>query len=304
MMGCELCPRRCGVDRSECHGYCGQSDKIKIARAAPHMWEEPCISGKNGSGTVFFCGCTLSCVYCQNAAISWHRCNDIGVTVTPERLAEMFLELERKGVHNINLVTPTMFAYGISDALDIAHGMGLSLPTVYNTSGYELPEALDIMGERIDIYMPDFKYITPETAAKYSGAEDYPKHAAASLSHMVKRIGGAVFGGDGMMKRGIIVRHLLLPGRLAESLRVLDYLFSEYGNSIYYSIMSQYTPVESLDRVKYPELARRVTTYEYKKLIDHAVSLGITNGFIQSGSAAKESFIPDFSADSDAMRRR
>ncbi len=260
------------------------------------MWEEPCISGKNGSGTVFFCGCTLGCVYCQNAAIS--RGKDVsGVTVTPSGLAEIFISLEEKGVHNINLVTPTMFSHKVSEAVDIARAGGLTLPIVYNTSGYELTSVLDIMGERIDIYMPDFKYISPDLSAKYSGAADYPVHAKVSLSHMVKKIGEAVFDADGMMKRGVMVRHLLLPGALKESMRVLEYLFSEYANSIYYSIMSQYTPTAFLDEGKYPELSRRVTTYEYNKLTDYAVSLGISNGFIQDGSAAKESFIPFFGAD-------
>ena len=296
MSGCNLCPRTCGIDRVTARGFCGQGAEIKIARAAPHMWEEPCISGKNGSGTVFFCGCTLGCVYCQNAAIS--RGKEVsGVTVTPAHLAEIFISLESKGVHNINLVTPTMFSPKIAQAVDIARVSGLTLPIVYNTSGYELTTALDIMGERIDVYMPDFKYISADLAEKYSFADDYPTHAKASLSHMVKKIGESEFTADGMMKRGIIVRHLLLPGALKESMKVLEYLFSEYGNSIYYSIMSQYTPTSFLDKNKYPELSRRVTTYEYEKLIDHAVSLGISNGFVQDGSAAKESFIPFFGAD-------
>ncbi len=296
MSSCNLCPRKCFVDRSTKLGFCGQAKQIKIARAAPHKWEEPCISGKNGSGTVFFCGCTLGCVYCQNAAISRGR-EENGVTVTPSRFAEIFISLEEKGVHNINLVTPTMFSPQIAEAVDIARAKGLTLPIVYNTSGYELPSALDIMGDRIDVYMPDFKYISADLSAKYSSADDYSMHARTSLSHMVKKIGESVFDNDGMMRRGVIVRHLLLPGMLKESMRVLDYLFSEYGNCIYYSIMSQYTPTAFLDKNKYPELARRVTTYEYNKLVDYALSLGITNGFIQDGGAARESFIPFFGAD-------
>ena len=293
-MRCELCPRKCGVDRTNTVGYCGQTNEISISRAAPHMWEEPCISGVNGSGTVFFCGCTLGCVYCQNAAISRGGVQNAGVKVTSEKLAQVFIALQAEGVHNINLVTPTMFTSGIAEAVDVARTDGLTLPVVYNTSGYERTEALDIMGERIDIYMPDFKYLSSELSAKYSHAADYPKHAAASLAHMVKRIGEAAFDADGMMTRGVIVRHLLLPGGLAESKRVLEYLFGEYGNSITYSIMSQYTPTSSLDRDRYPELSRRITTYEYNKLTEYALSLGIKNGFIQSGSAAKESFIPEF----------
>ncbi len=296
MMGgrCRLCPRECDVDRENTVGYCEQSNKIKIARAAPHMWEEPCISGGNGSGTVFFCGCTLGCVYCQNYAIS--RCgeSDKGTEVSVERLAAIFLELEASGVHNINLVTPTMFAPDISNAIDAARSRGLALPIVYNTSGYESEQGIASVADKIDIYLPDFKYISADIAKKYSHAEDYPEYAKASLKYMTERIGAAQFDVDGMMTRGVIVRHLLLPGQLAESKRVLDYLFSEYGNSIYYSIMSQYTPVAALDAKKYPELNRRVMTYEYQKLIEYAVGLGIKNGFIQDGSAAKESFIPQF----------
>lgn len=292
--GCRLCPRECGVDRTAMLGWCGQSDKIKIARAAPHMWEEPCISGSNGSGTVFFCGCTLGCVYCQNYAIS--RCgeSDKGTVVSVERLAEIFLELQEKGVHNINLVTPTMFAPSVAMAIDVSRERGLAIPIVYNTSGYESERGIAAIADKIDIYLPDFKYISSDVAKGYSHAEDYPTHAKASLKYMTEQIGTVQFDADGMMTRGVIVRHLLLPGQLAESKRVLEYLFSEYENRIYYSIMSQYTPVSALDTDKFPELNRRVTTYEYQKLIEHAMALGITNGFMQDGSAAKESFIPQF----------
>ncbi len=258
------------------------------------MWEEPCLSGKNGSGTVFFCGCTLGCVYCQNAAISRGDAQTLGKMVSVGELADIFLRLQKIGVHNINLVTPTMFSPDIRTAIDVARASGLTLPIVYNTSGYETLEGLSYVSDKIDVYLPDFKYLSPELSKKYSRAEDYPVYASASLAYMVKRVGEAQFDTDGIMKRGVIVRHLLLPGQLTESKRVLDYLFSEYGNDIYYSLMSQYTPMSTLDAEKYPELARRVTTYEYQKLVDHALALGIKNGFIQDGSAAKESFIPDF----------
>lgn len=293
MSECRLCPRRCGVDRTKTVGFCGQNEEIRISRAAPHMWEEPCISGERGSGTVFFCGCTLGCVYCQNYRIS-RRSEEKYTPVTSGRLAEILLELQKTGVHNINLVTPTMFVPKIADAIDTARAGGLTLPVVYNTSGYELPETLDIMGERIDIYLPDFKYLPADLAKKYSFAEDYPEHAARSLDHAVNRIGKAVFDEDGMMRRGVIVRHLLLPGQVKESMALLDRLFALYGNDIYYSLMSQYTPTAGLDGNRYPELRRRVTTYEYDKLVDHALNLGITNAFIQDGTSAKESFIPAF----------
>ena len=294
MKKCELCPRKCGVDRIAQRGYCGQTNEIRIARAAPHMWEEPCISGKNGSGTVFFCGCTLGCVYCQNAAISRESSVERGEIVSISELADIFMQLQNDGVHNINLVTPTMFAPNISEAIDLARSHGLTLPIVYNTGGYETSEGLSHVAHKIDIYLPDFKYVSPDTAKKHSCAEDYPQYAKESLAYMTKKLGTAQFDKDGMMQRGIIVRHLLLPGQLAESKRVLDYLFNEYGNDVYYSLMSQYTPVAALDSAKHPELARRVTTYEYDKLVEYALALGIKNGFTQSRNAAKESFIPEF----------
>ena len=293
-MKCELCPRKCGIDRTASTGFCGQTDKIRISRAAPHMWEEPCISGTGGSGTVFFIGCTLGCVYCQNSAISRKNAAGRGIELTPAELATVFVRLQEKGVHNINLVTPTMFADKIADAVDSARDNGLRLPIVYNTSGYELTSALDIMQKRIDFYMPDFKYISEDISRRYSGCPDYPVYAKSSLAHMVKRIGEAEFDGNGMMTRGVIVRHLLLPGQLEESKRVVAYLYSEYGNSIYYSLMSQYTPTSALDKERYPELARKVTTYEYRKLIDFAANLGIRNGFVQRKGTAEESFIPEF----------
>lgn len=289
---CELCPRKCRVDRRTSVGYCHEGAEPRAARAALHMWEEPCISGEEGSGTVFFCGCTLGCVYCQNSRISG---GDVGKTITTERLAEIYLELQAKRANNINLVTPTMFSPHIIASVRLARERGLSLPVVYNTSGYETVERIDALSETVDIWLPDFKYLDPDTAAKYSMARDYPEGAKKALREMVKMTGRAEYDERGMMRKGVIVRHLLLPGKLAESKRVIEYLFSEYGNDITYSLMSQYTPMKTLDKDKYPELARRVTTYEYTKLIDHALSLGITNAFMQDGRPADESFIPEFS---------
>lgn len=289
---CELCPRKCRVDRRTSVGYCHEGAEPRAARAALHMWEEPCISGEEGSGTVFFCGCTLGCVYCQNSRISG---GGAGKTITTERLAEIYLELQAKRANNINLVTPTMFSPHIIASVRLARERGLSLPVVYNTSGYETVERIRAMSETVDIWLPDFKYLDPETAAKYSMARDYPEGSKKALREMVKMTGRAEYDERGMMRKGVIVRHLLLPGKLAESKRVIEYLFSEYGNDITYSLMSQYTPMKTLDKDKYPELARRVTTYEYTKLIDHALSLGITNAFMQDGRPADESFIPEFS---------
>lgn len=297
MTNCNLCPRKCSVNRTSALGYCGQTNEIRVARAAPHMWEEPCISGKSGSGTVFFCGCTLGCVYCQNAAISRAHSTKNGKCVTIEQLSDIFINLQNQGVHNINLVTPTMFAIDIAEAIKLARGRGLSLPVIYNTSGYESSDVLERISETIDIYLPDFKYVSSELSAKYSHVTDYPKYAADSLDFMVKRIGEAQFDKDGMMTRGVIVRHLLLPGHLDESRGVLDFLFARYGNSIFYSLMNQYTPMPTLDTELYPELSRKVTTYEYQKLINYAQTLGIRNGFIQDGGTAKESFIPAFNGD-------
>lgn len=285
----------CKVNRDSERGFCGQTNEIRVARAALHMWEEPCISGKTGSGTVFFCGCNLGCVYCQNGSIS--KGGTAGKIISVERLAEIYLELEAKGAANINLVTPTMFALSAADAVTKARKSGLKVPIVYNSSGYERCEIIDEVSDRIDIFLPDFKYISSEIAAKYSFAADYPKFASKAIAEMVKNTGEAVFDDGGMMKKGVIIRHLLLPGQLRESIKVIDYLFSEYGNSVKYSLMSQYTPPKFPDCFKYPELTRRVTTYEYNKLIDHALSIGVKNAYIQDGRSARESFIPEFNCE-------
>ena len=290
---CELCPRRCRVDRSKSRGFCGQSDEPMLARAALHMWEEPCISGEEGSGTVFFCGCTLGCAYCQNADIS-RSGSERGKAVSSEEMSEIFLRLQREMANNINLVTPTMFTPHIIEAVALSRSKGLKIPIVYNTSGYERAEVISRLAGTIDVWLPDFKYLSPDLSEKYSRAADYPESAKSALREMVRLSGGCRFDSRGIMTRGVIVRQLLLPGQLKESKRVIGYLFGEYGNDVYYSLMSQYTPVAALDRQKYPELARRVTTYEYDKLIEYALSLGITHAYIQEGGAAKESFIPSF----------
>ena len=256
------------------------------------MWEEPCVSGSEGSGTIFFCGCTLGCVYCQNSDISRTRVS--GRVVTAERLAQIFVDLQSQGANNINLVTPTMFQPHIITAVSIARSLGLALPVLYNTSGYELPERISELVGTVDVWLPDFKYLSHELAKRYSFAANYPEYARAALSKMVELCPTASYDERGIMKRGVIVRHLLLPGQLAESMRVVEYLYSEYQNDICYSLMNQYTPTSGLDHAKYPELSRRVTTYEYNKLVDYALSLGITNAYIQEGGAVGESFIPTF----------
>lgn len=288
---CTLCPRSCGINRTDGQkGRCGMTAELKVARAALHMWEEPPISGKNGSGTVFFSGCPLSCVFCQNSSIS-HEAD--GKYINSSRLAEIFLELQSAGAHNINFVTPTHFVPHIIEALDIAKAKGLSLPVLYNCGGYESVQTLSLLRGYIDIYLPDFKYWSEDIAAKYSLCRDYREKASAALSEMIFQTGGPVFDENGIMKRGTVVRHLVLPGNSKDSMDVIEYLYKTYGNKIYISIMSQYTPMEGIKEL-FPELARKLTKYEYDKVVNFAADIGVTQGFTQYGSAASESFIPKF----------
>lgn len=293
MNGCELCPRQCQIMRNEGkRGFCGESDEVRLSRAALHMWEEPCISGSEGSGAVFFSGCTLRCVYCQN----FHIANsEIGKVVSIMRLSDIFLELQGQGANNINLVTPTHFVPQIIQALDLARQRGMNLPVVYNTSGYEKVDTLRMLEGYVDIYMPDFKYLDNEHANKYSKAADYPEVAKAALKEMVRQNGMPVFDERGIMKKGVVVRHLLLPGCLRDARKIVKYLYETYGNQIYMSLMNQYTPLETLDREKYPELSKKVSKKAYDVLLDYAIDLGVEQAFIQEGETAKESFIPDFS---------
>ena len=288
---CRLCPKECGADRKNGKtGTCGANDKIKIARASLHRWEEPCLSGDNGSGTVFFSGCNMSCVYCQNSEIS-HK--NKGIVITKERLLKIFFELKEQGAHNINLVTAGHFLPLVLDVVAEAKKQNLGIPFVYNTSGYEKKESLKAAEGLIDIYLPDFKYIDKERAARYSKASDYPDVAMAAIDEMVRQRPTCVFDDKGILKSGVIVRHLLLPSGLTESKKVIKYLYEKYGDNVYISIMSQYTPFGDLD--EFPELLKKASDKEYQKLIDYAINIGITNAFIQEGSSASESFIPDFS---------
>ena len=291
-MNCKLCPRGCGAKREHGNtGFCGETKNIRIARAALHMWEEPCISGEGGSGTVFFTGCTLRCVYCQNHTIST---GDVGKEITVERLAQIFLELQEKKANNINLVTPTHFVPQIIQAIDMAREYGLHLPIVYNTSGYESIETLKMLEGYVDVYLPDFKYLSSEHAKKYSMAADYPDIAKAAIAEMVRQTKAPEFDSRGMMTKGVIVRHLLLPGCLKDAKQIVSYLYSTYGNQIYMSLMNQYTPLGTLDKEKYPELNRKVLESVYDKLVDYAIELGVEQAFIQEGDTAEESFIPPF----------
>ncbi|MGN8887838.1 radical SAM protein [Blautia sp. HCP28S3_G10] len=290
MEECRLCPRNCGADRNAGQkGFCGVSAEVKIARAALHMWEEPCISGKEGSGAVFFSGCALRCRFCQNRAISGGQ---QGKTVPVKRLAEIFLELQEQNANNINLVTAGQFIPQVAEAIILARDQGLKIPVVYNSSGYESLTALKMLEGLVDIYLPDFKYMDPDLAFKYSYAKDYPEVAKEALKEMVRQVGEPEFDDRGMMQRGIIVRHLLLPGHVRDSRNVLKYLIDTYGNRIYISLMNQYTPMPAMKED--PLLSRKVTEREYERLIDYGISLGLENGFIQEGETAIESFIPKF----------
>jgi putative pyruvate formate lyase activating enzyme len=326
---CTLCPRECHVDRTVGkRGYCKVSDELVVARAALHMWEEPCISGSEGSGTVFFSGCAMGCVYCQNSTISKGsnlaggsnaeedgkvaeesnitKSDGIvkggkttiglaGKIITIERLAEFFLELQGKGANNVNLVTPSHYVPHIIEALNISRKKGLTLPIVYNCSGYEKLETLRLLDGYIDIYLPDFKYMSAEPAVKYSNCRNYFIVAAKAIEEMVRQVKEVKFDERGIMQKGVIVRHLTLPGYLEDSKRIIKYLYETYGNKIFISIMNQYTPITK--NMLYPELNRGITEEEYEELVNYAIEIGVENGFIQEGETALESFIPEFSGE-------
>lgn len=311
MSCCRLCPRGCAADREKGQtGVCGQTAEIKAARAGLHMWEEPCISGSKGSGTVFFSGCGLQCVFCQNHQIA---CGNAGKTISIERLSEIFLELQEKGANNINLVTACHFVPQVTEALALAGKNGLHLPIVYNSGGYESVETLRMLEGYVDVYLPDLKYRSQERSLKYSHAADYFEKASAAIEEMVRQTGTMEFtdertgtdrldvsayqersaqGESLIMTRGVIVRHLLLPGGLEDAKRVIGYLLERFGEKIFISILNQYTPLPHA--AGYPELTEKVGAQEYEELVSYAIGRGIENGFIQEGETAQESFIPEF----------
>ncbi|MDE6622650.1 MAG: radical SAM protein [Lachnospiraceae bacterium] len=293
LKGCVLCPRQCSIDRAHSRGYCGESEKVRVARASLHMWEEPCISGASVSGTVFFSGCPLKVLFCQNIRIAM---GGPGKELTTAQLSQLFLLLQRKGANNINLVTPTHFVPQIAEALRMSKAEGLAIPIVYNTSGYEQVETLRMLEGLVDIYLPDLKYYSEELSARYSNAPDYFAYASPAVAEMVRQVGVPLFddsfSGERLMKRGVIVRHMVMPGHVRDSRKVIQYLYDTYQDRIYMSIMNQYTPPENM--VDYPEISRRVTRREYQRVIDYAIELGVENAFVQEGDTAKESFIPDF----------
>lgn len=287
---CLLCPRKCGINRSTGQtGVCGVSSEIKVARAALHYWEEPCISGKRGSGAVFFSGCSLHCVFCQNREISDGKA---GKVISKERLSDIFMELADKGANNINLVTPGQYIPDIVWAVNDAKSRGMKLPIIYNTSGYENVTELKLLEGIVDVYLPDFKYMDSTLSAMYSRAKDYPSVTKQALSEMVRQQPDVVIDdATGLIQKGVIVRQLLQPGHVNDAKAVLKYLYDTYHDHVYISMMSQFTPIALKD---YPEINRTVTRREYERLVDYALEIGITNAFIQEGDVAKDSFIPAF----------
>lgn len=279
---CSLCPNGCNIDKNESKGFCGTDNKIRIAKYYLHPFEEPVISGKNGSGTVFFCGCALKCVFCQNYELSR---NLRGKVITPYELAKIFKELEDMGAHNVNLVNPTHYSDQIIEAFKIYRP---KIPVVYNTHGYEKVEILDKLNEYIDVYLPDMKFYSPTLSKRYTGKENYFEVASKALEFMIKSK-PVIFDENKLLKQGVIVRHLVLPQATSDSKKILDW-FEPLKNEAYINVMSQYTPFGAIDN--FPELKRKITAREYDTVIDYAISLGIENMFYQKQQSADEKYIP------------
>ncbi|MBQ7957015.1 MAG: radical SAM protein [Clostridia bacterium] len=288
-MQCNICPRKCNIDRSKHTGYCGITDTIKIARAELHFWEEPCISGTNGSGTIFFSGCPLRCVYCQNNDIS---SGGFGKEISAERLAEIFRELEEKGAHNINLVTPTHYSEQILEAFSIYRP---KIPVVYNCSGYESVETLKKFRDIVDIYLTDIKYFDSDVSLKYSKAEDYFDVASLAVKEMISQQPENIFDEYGIMQKGVIIRHLVLPLNLTQTKKILEWIKSELSDNVIISLMSQYVPMGKAS--EYKEINRKITSREYEKALGFMEELGFENGFMQELSSSKKDFIPPFNLD-------
>lgn len=285
---CNLCPRNCNINREKEHGYCHANNKLKIARAALHYYEEPCISGTNGSGAIFFTYCNLKCIFCQNYEIST---KNIGKEISIEKLSDICLNLQNQGANNINLVTPTHYIPLIKESLIKAKNKGLTIPIIYNTSGYEKVSSLKLLEGLIDIYIPDLKYKSEILGKKYSNAPDYFNITTKAIKEMYRQVGKPKFSKEGIMQKGLIVRHLAIPENEKDSKEILTYLYNTYKNNIYISLMNQYTPIR---KTKYNELNRKLSKKEYYNLIDYAISLGIENCFVQEEGTQKKSFIPDF----------
>lgn len=286
---CQLCPRNCLVNRNNLEmGFCKSGNKIKIAKAYLHMWEEPCISGDNGSGTIFFSGCNLRCLFCQNYYIS--ELNN-GKEISILEFANICIDLQNRGANNINLITPTHYVPLIIEGINLAKKMGLKIPIIYNSSGYERVETIKLLEGTIDVYLPDFKYYDNKYAKKYSKCGDYFEYADRAIFEMFRQHSKCIFDENGNIISGVIVRHLILPDRKEDSKQVLKYLFDMYNNNIFYSIMNQYTPVR---KCIYEELNKKITKADYDDVVNYAWDIGIRNAFVQEEGTVSESFIPDF----------
>lgn len=288
MKRCELCPRLCRVERSRGRGYCEASEEMEVALVSLHKWEEPCLVGEHGAGTIFFSRCNLRCAYCQNDAISH---GGFGASVTIERLAEIFLEQQRRGAANVELVTPTHYTEQICAAIDEARRRGLTLPIVWNSNAYERPETLELLRGRVDVFLPDLKYCDDVAARTFSDAPNYFAIAQAAIQKMFELVGTAQVEG-GLMRRGVLVRHLVLPNHRRDAMRIIDWLWATFGDAIYISLMNQYTPVARAG--DYKEISRPLTTFEYRSVVEHAAELGVVNCFVQTGKTASTRFIPNF----------
>ena len=285
---CELCPRRCRVDRVNNLGFCGAGENLRVALVSLHKWEEPCLVGENGAGTIFFSHCNLKCVYCQNFSISH---SGYGAEISIKRLAEIFIEQQERGAANIELVTPTHYTDKICAAIDIAKKRGLTLPIVWNSNAYENLSTLELLRGHVDIFLPDLKYFDDEPAKTFSNAPSYFAIATTAISKMFELVGTAKFDGD-KMTRGVIVRHLILPNFRRDSIKIVDWLYKTFGDEIFISLMNQYTPIFRAGEFK--KISRPLTTFEYQSVVDHAINIGVKNCFIQIGKTADKNFIPDF----------
>ncbi len=288
LKSCMLCPHKCGVNRYKSVGVCGASNKLKVAYYSLHEWEEPVISGDKGSGTIFFSNCNMKCIYCQNKKIST---GGYGKVISNKRLGEIMLELQERGVHNINLVTPTHYVPQIASVLHKIKDKELKIPVVYNTSSYENVGTIMMMKGLIDIYLADLKYYDDSLSENYSHCKNYFEIATMAIDEMYRQVGKFVLDENGMMKKGLIVRVLVLPGHVDDSKKIIEYVYKTYGDDVLISIMSQYTPA---NHCIYNNLNRKLTKDEYDEIIDYALDLGITRAFMQEGEAAEESFIPNF----------
>ena len=297
MQPCELCPRRCRVDRVNRFGFCGAGENLRVALVSLHKWEEPCLVGENGAGTIFFAHCNLRCVYCQNFSISQ---KNFGADISIERLAEIFIEQQNRGAANVELVTPTHYTEQICAAIDLAKKRGLSLPIVWNSNAYETPETLEMLRGRVDVFLPDVKYFDDDAAKNFSSAPNYFATASVAVKKMFELVGAAQIV-NGRMIRGVIVRHLVLPNFRRDAMKIVDWLYSTFGDEIFISLMNQYTPLHKA--CNYKKISRLLTTFEYQSVVEHAAELGIKNCFVQIGKTSDAKFIPNFNLDGVTLHK-